>query len=308
MKRILAYFLVLNILLLSACSPKQQTVSETVDTTDTVTSTEAVSSNEIAESETENQSSEPASDKNDNNAEKSDNNDNSKVDNSKLQKKTQTTSVSEKGDKADSSFGSKETTTKSSVESSSQQPSVKYATKADEKAIAEKMLYYINQYRKEEGRVTAKKLSGLTTYTEYRSRQLVTNFAHDTIDQRSAATALKYGEYVDPSLYGMTGEPYYTSSTREAIVKLGPNAMNLTVDEVAKRMADSLRNSSGHWNYVGAVQKASSFYNSEYIYIACGVTYSGTTWYGCVSVSDIDTDELTRLGMESNAFREQTYG
>lgn len=307
MKRILAFLLVLNFLLLSACSPKQQSVDKTADTTETVTSTDAISNSEITKSETENHSSEPESDKNDNNTEKFDSSDNSNVDNSKPQKETQTTSVSEKTDK-DTSFKSKETTTKSSVESTSQQPLIKYATKADEKAIAEKMIYYINQYRKEEGHVTAKKLSGLTTYSEYRSRQLVTNFSHDTDDQRAAATALKYGEYVDPSLYGINGNPYYASCAREAIVKLGPNAMNLTVDEVAKRMADALRSSTGHWNYVGAVQKASSYYNSEYIYIACGVTYSGTTWYGCVNVSDIDTDELTRLGLDSNTFREQIYG
>ena len=278
MKRILAYLLVLNLLLLSACSTKQQSVDKTEDTAETVTSTEAISNSEITESETENQSSEDdvdhASDKDNSNSEKSDSSDNSKVDNSKPQKETQTTSATKKPDKNDSS-NSKETTTKSPVETSSEQPSIKYATKADEKAIADKIVEYINSYRS----VPATKLPGLTKYAEYRSRQLVTNFAHDTKDERAAATALKYGEYIDPSLYGAEGEPYYRANARSAIAKAQYRG---TVDEIAKSFATLARDSAGHWAYVGS---------SEYKYIAVGVTYSNGTWYCDIAVASENTDE-----------------
>ena len=125
---------------------------------------------------------------------------------------------------------------------------VQDATKADEKAIAERLVYYINEYRKEQGTPVAIKLLGLTKYAEYRSRQLISNFAHDTEDERTAATALKYGEYVDPSLYGMSGEPYYTANAGEAIAKAGYVG---TVDDIAQKFATLTRNSSGHWKLSG---------------------------------------------------------
>lgn len=151
----------------------------------------------------------------------------------------------------------------------------KYATAADSKAIADKIVEYINSYRS----VPATKLPGLTKYAEYRSRQLVTNFAHDTKDERAAATALKYGEYVDPQLYGMTGEPYYTANARSAIAKAQYRG---TVDEIAKSFATLARDSAGHWAYVGS---------ADYKYIAVGVTYEGGTWYCAIAVSLENTDE-----------------
>lgn len=98
----------------------------------------------------------------------------------------------------------------SKPETSQSVPVVPEATASDSIAIANKVIEYINRYRQEQGVSPATRLSGLTQYAEYRSRQLVSNFAHDTNDERAAATALKYGEYIDPALYGMTGEPYYT--------------------------------------------------------------------------------------------------
>ena len=69
-------------------------------------------------------------------------------------------------------------------------PAAEKAGKGDEKAVADKVLAYINQFRQEGGVPAATKLPGLTEYAEYRSRQLVTNFAHDTRAEREAATAL----------------------------------------------------------------------------------------------------------------------
>lgn len=85
------------------------------------------------------------------------------------------------------------------------EPAKAYAGVEDARAVADKVLEYINSFRTS----PAVKLPGLTSYAEYRSRQLIRNFAHDTNDERAAATALQYGEYVDPSVYGGNGEPYY---------------------------------------------------------------------------------------------------
>lgn len=153
-------------------------------------------------------------------------------------------------------------------------PQVVNASAKDSKEIAEKILEYINSYRA----IKAIKLEGLTEYAEYRSRQLIKRFAHNTEDERAAATALEYGEYVDPSLYGMNGEPYYTSCSREAIAKAGYAG---TADEIAKRFADLIKNSAKHWCYVGA---------DEYSYIAVGVTYESGMWYCDVAVAKENTD------------------
>lgn len=157
---------------------------------------------------------------------------------------------------------------------------IQYATKSDEKAIAERLAYYINEYRKEQETAVATKLPGLTQYAEYRSRQLISNFAHDTEDERTAATALKYGEYVDPSLYGMSGEPYYTANAGEAIAKAGYVG---TADEIAKKFATLTRNSSGHWAYVG---------DSRYKYIGIGITYESGMWYCDIAVAMENSDNL----------------
>lgn len=154
-----------------------------------------------------------------------------------------------------------------------EQPNV--ATANDCKAIADKIIQYINSYRS----TPATKLPGLTKYAEYRSRQIVSNFAHDTDDQRAAATALQYGEYIEPSLYGMTGEPYYTANAKEAIAKAGYRG---TVDYVAEQLALQFKNSASHWSYIS---------DTKYQYIAVGVTYQNGTWYCTVVLSQTNTDK-----------------
>lgn len=172
----------------------------------------------------------------------------------------------------------KEETADSSTSSETSEPTIPKATAADAKAIASKMVEYINAYRAEQGVSAAVVLPGLTKYAEYRSRQLVSNFAHDTVDEREAATALEYGEYIDPPLYGMTGEPYYTANAREAIVKAGYSG---SVDNVAQNIAMLIRNSSGHWEYVGG---------EKYSYIAVGITYDSGYWYCDIAMTRENTD------------------
>lgn len=154
-------------------------------------------------------------------------------------------------------------------------PAEPNAGASDTYAVAEKVLEYINQYRSS----PATRLSGLAGYAQYRSGQLVYNFAHDTNDQRAAATALQYGEYVDPALFGGSGEPYYRANAREAIAKAGYAG---TVDEVAGKLASLVKNSPNHWNYIGS---------SDYSYIAVGVTYESGMWYCAITVTSENTDE-----------------
>ena len=145
--------------------------------------------------------------------------------------------------------------------------------------VAQKVAEYINKFRTEQGDVTATVIPGLTEYCKYRCTQLKTNFAHDTTDQRAAAEALQYGEYVDWSLYGIEGEEnYYTANVREAI---GKGNWGGTADEIAYSIADGFRNSKGHWSYVGS---------SKYTYMAVGVMYDGYYWYVCVCMDSENTD------------------
>ena len=152
------------------------------------------------------------------------------------------------------------------------------ATAADAGAIASKVMEYLNAYRTEQGSPAATVLPGLTQYAAYRSRQLVTNFAHDTFDERAAATALEYGSYIDPSLYGMNGDPYYTANAREAIAKTDFGG---SIDAIAARLARLTRNSSSHWSYVGSAQ---------YSYIGVGITYENGVWYCDIAVTGSNTD------------------
>ena len=165
-----------------------------------------------------------------------------------------------------------ETTQPPAEETSPEEPR---AGKNNAAAVAQRVLEYINQYRSS----PATRLSGLTEYAQYRSRQLVSNFAHDTADQRAAATALQYGEYVDPSVFGGSGQPYYRANAREAIAKAGYVG---TIDEVAMKLAMLVKNSPNHWNYIG---------DSQYCYIAVGVTYESDMWYCAITVTLENTDE-----------------
>ena len=145
--------------------------------------------------------------------------------------------------------------------------------------VAQKVAEYINQFRTEQGDVTATVIPRLTEYCRYRCTQLKTNFAHDTTDQRAAAEALQYGEYVDWTLYDIEGEEnYYTANVREAI---GKGNWGGTADEIAYSIAKGFRNSKGHWSYVGS---------SKYTYMAAGVMYDGYYWYVCVCMDSENTD------------------
>ncbi len=83
--------------------------------------------------------------------------------------------------------------------------------------IEKLVVQYINEYRVAQGDAAATSLSGLTEVARYRAKQLVTNFSHHSIPD--ACTELKYGEYIDLSMYEGFDESdnYYRGYNREAI-------------------------------------------------------------------------------------------
>lgn len=148
------------------------------------------------------------------------------------------------------------------------------ATESDCDTVADKVAEYLNSYRSS----PAEKLTGLTGFAKYRSGQLVSNFAHDTTDQRAAATALQYGTYIDPTLYGIEGAPYYEVAGMEAIAC---GSYIGSVNEIAEKFALQIYNSGSHWSYVGS---------GDYHYMGVGVAYRNGTWYCCIMVTRENTD------------------
>ncbi len=144
---------------------------------------------------------------------------------------------------------------------------------ADSSEVEQKVAEYINTYRSTKATV----LSGLTQVARYRSQELVSNFTHT--DGTTACNTLKYGEYVDMTLYGMSeADSYYQGYNREAIAK--GNWVG-SADEIGKGIANGFYNSSSHWKYLGS---------AEYPYMAVGCTYNAATntWYCCICISSTD--------------------
>ena len=131
----------------------------------------------------------------------------------------------------------------------------------------------INAYRIAQGDTAATMLPGLTKVARYRANELTTNFSHTS--PRYACGILKYGEFVDMTLYGLTAEDsYYQGYNREAI---GMGDWFGTAESMSDRIADGFHHSKGHWSYVGS---------SKYPYIAVGVTKADGKWYVCVCMSE----------------------
>ena len=138
-----------------------------------------------------------------------------------------------------------------------------------EKLVIEK----INDYRIAQGDTVATMLPGLTEVARYRANELITNFSHTS--PRDACGVLKYGEFVDMTLYGLTAEDsYYQGFNRKAI---GMGDWFGTAESMSDRIADGFHHSKGHWSYVGS---------SKYPYIAVGVTKANEKWYVCICMSE----------------------
>lgn len=155
----------------------------------------------------------------------------------------------------------------------------KTLSNSDAEAIAQLTLQYINELRNAEGSRNATDMPGCTEYAKLRSEQMADKGVpdHSYSDSIAAATQLEYGRYIDPSLYGLSGEPYYQVYGGEA-VGIG---YGKTIEEVAKCLADGVHASSSHWSYVG---------KDANIYLSIGVTYSKGCWYCCIITSTVDLD------------------
>lgn len=131
----------------------------------------------------------------------------------------------------------------------------------------------VNAYRIAQGDTAATMLPGLTEVARYRANELTTNFSHTS--PRDACGVLKYREFVDMTLYGLTAEDsYYQGFNREAI---GMGDWFGTAESMSGRIADGFHHSKGHWAYVGS---------SKYPYIAVGVTKANGKWYVCICMSE----------------------
>lgn len=161
-----------------------------------------------------------------------------------------------------------------SVVDDSNSAPVKNATAADTREVADQVIFYLNKARTEKGSGELSKLSGLTRYAEYRSGQLISNFAHDPGDWNKAAEAAGYGKYIDLSENGSTPQGYYDIGAREALAMAGIAG---STDRIAETLAQIIIDSPRHWSYVGS---------DEMKYTAVGVSCNADMWYAAIMVTN----------------------
>ncbi len=156
------------------------------------------------------------------------------------------------------------------------EPAATEITYEFKRQVASYAARYINAYRGSPCTV----LSGMSQVAQYRASQLSWNYGHSTSDKRAALAAFEYGRYIDATEFGDdASNSYWEADSAEAICAgfygTDPEAMG-------KRIADLIRNSSGHWSYISS---------SEYSYIGVGVEYregSQYGWYCCVMVGSVN--------------------
>ncbi len=149
------------------------------------------------------------------------------------------------------------------------------ATESDTKAVADRVVYYLNRARANIGSGELKRLPRLTGYAEYRSSQLPSNFAHDISDWFAAAKATGYGRYTEMP----DGSGSYDIGAQEAIAMAGIVG---SADKIGQCLAQIIIDSRRHWQYVGS---------AEMKYTGVGVTCVDDLWYTCIMVTATDEYE-----------------
>lgn len=151
---------------------------------------------------------------------------------------------------------------------------IKRTTAADTRDVADNVIFYLNKARAEIGSGELTKLSGLTSYAEYRSGQLISNFAHDPNDWNKAAEATGYGKYIDLSEIGGAQQGYYDIGASEALAMAGIVGSS---DRIAETLAQIIIDSKSHWSYVGS---------EDMKYTGVGVSCDADMWYAAILVTN----------------------
>ena len=152
------------------------------------------------------------------------------------------------------------------------------------RAVEAAVVKYVNQFREEQSDIPATALPGMQKVAQYRAVQLSANFAHDEADIQDALLHYQYGKWIDNTAFG--GRKYFSANSTEAIAYT-PASHYYDADIIGYDIANQIRNSPGHWSYVGA---------SRLPYIAVGtwvmehdgVSFGG--FYTCIML--ISTDEF----------------
>ena len=145
----------------------------------------------------------------------------------------------------------------------------------------ERVLYWINKYRAEEGAPTLTMSEKLTEFEEYRCKQSLQggeHRGHNTEDESKAAEATKCGTFHDHVYYASDGTvvpPYWVPCAQEAWIGwsyweetvVGDKNAEMQMDARAKYNADAFRASAGHWVYVGG--KGAHY--KDYVYVGIGI-------------------------------------
>ena len=156
----------------------------------------------------------------------------------------------------------------------------KMATAEDGELVAERVLYWINVFRQEEGARPVTSLPRQKLVAQLRSQQLTTNFAHDHEDQQKIYSMLQYGEFTGPmeNLDGSINPGNWLPHEGEAIGWF-PGLVGESIDNDAEYIAWGFRRSEAHWGYVGSDRER---------YITDGCTAKNRYWYTCILVNDTD--------------------
>ncbi|HAY97141.1 MAG TPA: hypothetical protein DCY23_02335 [Ruminococcaceae bacterium] len=197
----------------------------------------------------------------------------SSAENSNIAKPDKTVSQVREQPKTSSAAPSNTDTAQTPPETRAETPA--NATAADTKAVADRVIYYLNRARANIGSGELKKLPRLTVYAEYRSSQLPSNFAHDISDWFAAAKATGYGRYTEMP----DGSGSYDIGAQEAIAMAGIVG---SADKIGRQLAQIIIDSRRHWPYVGS---------DEMKYTGVGVTCIDDLWYTCIMVTATDEYE-----------------
>lgn len=151
---------------------------------------------------------------------------------------------------------------------------------------AQRVLYWLNVYRAEEGVPAAILSNKLNEFAHYRVIQLRTNYAHDRDDMNRAAEATHCGIYYElGQAYGYDAPCWAAKIGGETIGMCGDSTMvgeeNL-IDSYAREIVEYFRDSPAHWAILTDPEKV-------YIGIAVG------TLYACIDVNATNPDDTGYL-------------